>query len=739
MVWVCQEGTPVAEAFGAGFKDIFINPFNIFPIPSRAYLIIFIVTFGIGFIIWSQYVKISATRHFNSDIAEGSSKWLKGKEKEEFQKNNSTPYGKIEHDNNNLLLCNDMYLSMDNEKVPLNKNLFVIGGTGSGKTLTLIGPNIVMMHSSYVINDPSGEILDTYGTFLESHGYRIKVFNLSRMNKGNHYNPFNYIYSDKDIQILVQTIINNTSPPKEHSGDPFWPKTETLFLCAVISLLYWYGDAESRNFSNVMDMIRAGTIEGDEDSSQKTGLDELFNRLNPDKNSFCMKQYKGYKIAAGKTAKSILISVMARLQAFDLKEVQLLTDTDDISLDRIGDEKTALFIILPTADGTFNFLASIMYSQLYQRLYSYCENDAKFSQLLCDSDGNVIYTARAHDYNASSLARQKMENMLERIRSNKTRIIQNQNTGLYEIRTQRNELIAFRGKEQEAEELLNSIRKGKIISNREQSHKGARLPIHVQILADEWARTGQQPNFVDRLATWRKYEMSIVIIVQSLTDVKKLYPQDWSNIPGNCDSTVFLGIGNDTETMEWIVKLLGKETRKIMSNTFSKDGGSQSIQLKGVPLYDIADLRTLDKKECIVFVRGYYPYKGRKYDSLNSRSWKAAVSMPSYVFNARKAKDAVKEENHIEEVNKDTEENHGGNRDEQNKINEMENQEAAAKGREAENGALANGQNPIGTPEVAREEDDATVKAVLTEKDILNGEFLTTNSDDYSNLIYTNG
>ena len=231
-----------------------------------------------------------------------------------------------------------------NDKVVLNninleiadgETLAIIGGSGSGKSYNFVGPNLMQANCSYVVTDPSGGLFKEYGHFFERQGYHVKCFNLSRMSEGNHYNPFHYIHSDKDVEILVTTLISNTTPPDKSGGDPFWEKSETALLVALIAYLYHYCDEEMQNFSSVMKLMRAADSD-ENDSSQKSQLDYIFDGIeNEDPNSFAVKQYKTFKMGAGKTLKGILISCAVRLQAFDLEDVATLTDSDDIELDNV--------------------------------------------------------------------------------------------------------------------------------------------------------------------------------------------------------------------------------------------------------------------------------------------------------------------------------------------------------------------------------------------------------------------
>lgn len=273
---------------------------------------------------------------------------------------------------NNVILTQTESLTMNsrpsNPKYARNKNVMVVGGSGSGKTRFYVKPNLMQMHSSYVVTDPKGTIVIECGKMLEKNGYDIKVLNTINFKKSMKYNPFAYLRSEKDILKLVQTIIANTKGEGEKAGEDFWVKAEKLYYTALIGYIFYEAPKEEKNFATLLDMIDASEVRED-DENYKNAIDHLFDALEKkDSNHFAVKQYRKYKLAAGKTAKSILISCGARLAPFDIKELRELMSEDELELDTIGDKKTALFVIISDTDDTFNFVVSIMYSQLFNLL-----------------------------------------------------------------------------------------------------------------------------------------------------------------------------------------------------------------------------------------------------------------------------------------------------------------------------------------------------------------------------------
>ena len=310
------------------------------------------------------YLKGKNAKKYRKGIEYGSARWGTPAD--------IRPYIDEKNFYNNALLTNTERLTMEsrpkNPKYARNKNILVIGGSGSGKTRFFVKPQLMQMHSSYVVTDPKGTVLIECGKLLQRGGYRIKSLNTINFKKSMHYNPFKYIRSEKDILKLVNTLIVNTKGEGEKSGEDFWVKAERLYYCALIGYIWYEAPDEEKNFITLLDMINASEARED-DENYKSPVDILFERLEEkEPEHFAVKQYKKYKMAAGKTAKSILISCGARLAPFDIKELRDLMEYDEMELDTLGDRKTALFVIISDTDDTFNFVAAIMYTQLFNLL-----------------------------------------------------------------------------------------------------------------------------------------------------------------------------------------------------------------------------------------------------------------------------------------------------------------------------------------------------------------------------------
>ena len=309
------------------------------------------------------YTKGKNAKKFRQGKEYGSARWGNRKDIEPYMD---------EKFQNNILLTKTERLSMNgrpsNPKYARNKNVLVIGGSGSGKTRFYVKPNLMQMHSSYCVTDPKGTIVLECGKMLEDNGYEIRILNTINFKKSMKYNPFAYLRSEKDILKLVQTIIANTKGEGEKSGEDFWVKAEKLYYTALIGYIFYEAPREEKNFATLLDMIDASEVRED-DETYMNPIDRLFEALEKkEPTHFAVKQYKKYKLAAGKTAKSILISCGARLAPFDIRELRDLMREDELELDTLGDRKTALFVIISDTDDTFNFVVSIMYSQLFNLL-----------------------------------------------------------------------------------------------------------------------------------------------------------------------------------------------------------------------------------------------------------------------------------------------------------------------------------------------------------------------------------
>ena len=360
-LWRVSSGSNASDKMMAamnGLNDLFSNP-----LPSFFPKDLLIGIAGGVALRLVVYFKAKNAKKFRQGVEYGSARWGNAKDIE--------PYVDPVFENNVILTETERLMMSGRPKQPKyarNKNILVIGGSGSGKTRFFVKPNLMQMHSSYVVTDPKGTVLVECGKMLLKNGYKVKVLNTINFKKSMHYNPFAYIRSEKDILKLVNTIILNTKGEGQQSGEDFWVKAEKLYYTALIGYIWYECVEEEQNFTTLLDMINASEARED-DEEFKNPVDLMFDELEErEPDHFAVKQYKKYKLAAGKTAKSILISCGARLAPFDIKELRDLTSYDELELDMLGDEKTALFVIISDTDDTFNFIVSIMYTQLFNLL-----------------------------------------------------------------------------------------------------------------------------------------------------------------------------------------------------------------------------------------------------------------------------------------------------------------------------------------------------------------------------------
>ena len=427
---------------------------------------------------------------------------------------------------NNVILTGTEFLTMNTRpKIPANArnlNACVIGSSGSGKTRFWLTPQLLQAHSSYVVVDPKGGTLDQCGRFLQREKYRVRVFNSIDFSKSMHYNPLAYIKTESDVLKFVTALIANTKGDGKE-GDEFWTKAETALLQAIILMLFQEAPEYEQNFSMVMRVLEYAEVR-EEDEGHVSPLDLLFEsieRRKPD--SVAVRQYKVFKLAAGKTAKSILVSTAVRLAPFNLPQIQALTDHDDMDLYTLGEKKVALYAVIPDNDNTFNFLVSLLYAQAFQALY---------------------YSA-------------------------------------------------------------------------DQIHHGP-LPRHVRFVLDEFAAM-PLPGFTRELATMRSRSISASVIIQNMAQIKELYKDSWETIPGNCDTILYLG-GNESSTHKYVSEMLGKATidTKTHGQTKGKSGSySTNFQMSGRELLTPDEVRKLDNRYALLFIRGASPVMDEKYDLMH--------------------------------------------------------------------------------------------------------------------------
>lgn len=461
-------------------------------------------------------VILSSRRNYRRGEEHGSAKW--GSARTVNRK-----YRAAEPEENKIFTQN-VRMGLDGRKHRRNLNTVVVGGSGAGKTRFYAKPNLCQANTSFTVLDPKGELLRSTGHLLRQKGYAVRVLDLLNMEKSHCYNPFVYLRDDNDVQRLVTNLFKSTTPKGSQSNDPFWDTAASMLLLALIFYLKYEAPPDEQNFPMVMEMLRAADVR--EDCDEYTSpLDELFERLEmrePD--HIAVKYYKGYHSGSAKTLKSIQITLAARLEKFNLSSLAALTATDELDLPSLGEKKVALFALIPDNDTSFNFLVSILYTQLFQQLF-----------YLAD-----------HKY-------------------------------------------------------------------------GGSLPVPVHFLMDEFSNVSLPEDFSKILAVMRSRNVYVSIILQNVAALKALFEKEWESILGNCDEFLYLG-GNETSTHKLISEsYLGKST--IDTNTYGKSSGrngnySTNYQISGRELLMPDEVRMLDNRYALLFIRGERPVMDEKYDIL---------------------------------------------------------------------------------------------------------------------------
>lgn len=493
--------------------DIFNNPFHItFVEGSLRVALIFCAIYGVGLGIY-----LSTEKNYRRREEHGSAKWG------EAHSINRRYQAKPEEANK--ILTQNVRIGFDGHVHRRNLNVLVVGGAGAGKTRFYAMPNILQANRdtkfSMVVLDPKGGTLRSCGNYLVSQGYDVRVLDLINLDRSHCYNPFVYLESDDDVQRLTTNIIKNTTPKGSQTTDPFWDQAASMLLKALVFYLFYEAPPEEQNFPMVMDMIRAGDVK-ENDNDYESPLDILFAELEErDPEHIALKYYRSYHSGAAQTLKSIQISLMARLEKFNLPSLAAITQTDEMRLRELGEKPGAIFALIPDNDQSYNFIIGMLYTQLFQQLY------------------------RCADF-----------------------------------------------------------------------EHGGRLPYHVHFIMDEFANVCLPDSFDSLLATMRSREISVSIILQNLAQLKALFDKKWESIVGNCDEFLYLG-GNEQSTHKYVSELLGKET--IDTNSYGHNKGrnghfTKNDQVQARDLMTPDEVRMLDNRYGILFIRGEYPVMDLKYD-----------------------------------------------------------------------------------------------------------------------------
>ena len=493
------------------FSQVLERPFAIGWTPyTLKYMLVGLLLYGCGI---ALYYSSRENRRPGEEY--GSAKW--GSPKELNRK-----YMDHRHKDANIILTQRVRLGMDGYITQRNMNILVIGGSGSGKTRYFCKPGLYSANCSYLVTDPKGELLKAAGGLLLSLGYEVRVFNLIDPEQSDCYNPFVYVREEKDVLSLIDNLIKNTTPRNASSNDPFWEKAEVALDSALMLYLIHEAPQDEQNFETMIYMMNFADVR-EEDEQYRSPLDMLFRALEEEQPAHvAVKQYKVFKQAAGKTAKSILVTAAVRLAAFNIPQYAAMTSMDEMDFGSLGERKRAIFCVIPVNDSSMNYLVGMLYTQCFQELYR--RADLKYN---------------------------------------------------------------------------------------------GRLPVPVRVIQDEWANVAQPESYPKILATCRSYNIGLNIIVQNVQQIKALYEKEHESIIGNCDTLLFLGGGNEPASLEFIVKLLGRETLATRTRGLTKGRNGSSTtnyQQTGRDLLTVDEVRKLDTNKAILFIRGEDPVIDRKYN-----------------------------------------------------------------------------------------------------------------------------
>ena len=515
----------------------------------------------------------------------------------------------------------------------LSDNVMVIGTTGSGKSFNYVTPNILQMNSSYVVTDPSGEMLTNTGRMLMEHGYRIRILNLSDMGHSCRYNPFKYIRKDEDVLELVDCLIMNTTDKDSSKGDEFFSKAEKQLFLALFYYIHYEVPPEEQNMAKVLELLQLAEV-SERNEALKSPLDMLFEKLEKkDKYHTAVINYKGFKTGSGKTMKSILISANVRLAPFTIKAVRNLTSADELELDQLGNGRYALFIITKAESGTFNFIPAMAYTQMFTSLYAKAQEN-KDSWLW--KKGPTVALSEF----CGSMEPDKIEESKKRLGEKQAIFLAAElkelnpedepggdRLALYD--KDGNVLKKFMG-QAEADRFIDAIKNG-----RPERIDDLALPSHVRILLDEFANTCQVPNFLKILSTIRKYSISCDIILQSYGQIQALYDKDYKTLVDNCSTKIYLGTQND-EDLKAISDSLGNRTIQVSNRKAGGKGSSENVQKDARALMTPDEIRTMPNDMCLVIVQGQNPFRDKKFKSTDHPCFKEAASGdPSRRFDFR--------------------------------------------------------------------------------------------------------
>lgn len=583
---------------------------------------------------------------------------------------------------NNAICSEHFYTSMNTRKHFHALNVLIIGATGSGKSRYYLKPNMLQMNTSYVVTDPKGEILEALGETLRRFGYNVRVFDIMKLSNCNTYNPLKYCRQESDIKKIAQAFIKNTDPSGGKGGgnkDPFWDDSMNAFMCACIGFLVTCPEGSDVPYAQISD-ITSGLVyepcfanlceftrmankpnnketgvkpygnskvgDGKNNTANASELAQIFENLrtwelerqqkideditlDTMQKPYCLREWENFRIAPEKTSTTILMTTAVRLDPFNIEQVRNLTSSDNIDLNSFGKGKDALFLIIPPTDKTYNFLVAFLYTQLFDILYYLGSNLVPGSKNLKMANGELVKffskeeVEKGVDDKVKAIKNAKYEyvkangKQTRKIKGKKGKITSvTIDDGWYDIIDSDGELISRRPTEELAKKYVSDLKSAELENGRAPA-----IPCHVRFLMDEFPNIGEVPEFKEKLATMRGYEISATVICQSITQLKGMYPDDYEVIDGNCPFVIFLG-GDENSNNEYLSKKIGSATVKGMNDSVDSKKINMSYNVEERQLLKAEEFGRMDYSQEVVFVYGEQPIMDDKFDYPAHRNYK---------------------------------------------------------------------------------------------------------------------
>ena len=657
----------ITENISGMISAISKNPFYFFPVNYNIGAAIGVVLL-IDLFIFLQYTYSVMRVHQDINTLKGRTEWA---DTNDITSRYAEYDGKdYRHAFNNAILSQNVYESLDAKKHFHALNTLILGTTGSGKTRFVLKPNMLQMNANYVITDPKGGTVTEIGECLRRHGYKIKVLDIATMDNCDTYNPLAYCDREADVKKIVEAFIKNTDKTGGKGGgnkDPFWDDSMTAFLCCMVSLLTMipegcdkpYGQMPeimgdtiyNATFASITELTRMANKkwtkscgvslrpdvrlgDGKNNTANASILSAVFENIrsfeaerqdtSPEQitKPYTLREWENFCLAPEKTSTTILMTTAVRLDPFNIEQVKRLTSSDTLDLHNFGNEKTALFIIIPANDRTYNFLAAFLYTQLFDQLYHRCE-----AKLSGTSDIYLPNKDHLKHFTREDVILGRDKEFLNKLHKSELEIKRNEVNGrvskdiddsYYDILLN-GEWIGSRPTKELADKFVSDVRISKLKKAVESGFQ--KLPVPMRFLIDEFPNIGEIPEFKDKISTVRQYDISCTVICQTITQLKGMYPDDYEVIDANCPQLIFLG-GDENSNNEYLSKKMGETTKRGFNNSIDNKKVNMSYQIEGGALMRAEDFGRIDFNQTILFIYGEQPVIDKKFDYPKHKNYK---------------------------------------------------------------------------------------------------------------------